>query len=69
MSGIPILWKKKKKMDLLEISVNELSAISDLSIKIQFFSGLKILEDGLDFAKVSVMKDFLSNLVKQEDWS
>ena len=56
-------------MDLLEVSVNELSAISDLGKKIQFFSGLKILEDGLDFAKVSVMKDFLSNLVKQEDWS
>ena len=69
MSGIPNLCIALTKMDLLEISVNELSAISDLSIKIQFFSGLKILEDGLDFAKVSVMKDFLSNLVKQEDWS
>ena len=69
MSGIPNLCIALTKMDLLEVSVNELSAISDLGKKIQFFSGLKILEDGLDFAKVSVMKDFLSNLVKQEDWS
>lgn len=69
MAGIPNLCIALTKMDLLEVSVNELSAISDLGKKIQFFSGLKILEDGLDFAKVSVMKDFLSNLVKQEDWS
>ena len=69
ISGISNLCIALTKMDLLEVSVNELSAISDLGKKIQFFSGLKILEDGLDFAKVSVMKDFLSNLVKQEDWS
>ena len=56
------------KMDLLEVSVSELSAIFDLDKKIQFFSGLKTFEDGLDFAKVSVMEDFLTNLVKQEGW-
>ena len=68
ISQIPNLFIALTKMDLLEVSVNELSAISDLGKKIQFFSGLKILEDGLDFAKVSVMADFLGNLVKQEGW-
>ena len=68
ISQIPNLFIALTKMDLLEVSVNELSAISDLGKKIQFFSGLKILEDGLDFAKVSVMEDFLNNLVKQEGW-
>ena len=68
ISQIPNLFIALTKMDLLEVSVNELSAISDLGKKIQFFSGLKILEDGLDFAKVSVMEDFLGNLVKQEGW-
>ena len=68
ISQIPNLCIALTKMDLLEVSVNELSAISDLGKKIQFFSGLKVLEDGLDFAKVSVMEDFLNNLVKQEGW-
>ena len=68
ISQIPNLCIALTKMDLLEVSVNELSAISDLGEKIQFFSGLKVLEDGLDFAKVSVMEDFLNNLVKQEGW-
>ena len=53
-------------MDLLEASINELSAISDLNKKILFFSGLKVAGDGLDFAKVSVMENFLTNLAKQE---
>jgi hypothetical protein len=68
ISQIPNLCIALTKMDLLEVSVNELSASSDLGKKIQFFSGLKVLEDGLDFAKVSVMEDFLNNLVKQEGW-
>ena len=68
ITQIPNLCIALTKMDLLEISINELSAISDLGKKIQFFSGLKVLEDGLDFAKVSVMENFLGNLVKQEGW-
>ena len=66
MSEIPNCFIALTKMDLLEVSVSELSAIFDLDKKIQFFSGLKTFEDGLDFAKVSVMEDFLTNLVKQE---
>ena len=64
-SQIPNLFIAFTKMDLLEVSVSELSAVSDLDQKIQFFSGLKISEDGLDFAKVSVVEDFLGNLAKQ----
>ena len=63
---IPNLFIAFTKMDLLEVSVSELSAVSDLDQKIQFFSGLKISEDGLDFAKVSVVEDFLGNLAKEE---
>jgi len=37
-----------------------------LGRKIQFFSGLKILEDGLDFAKISVVEDFLLDIVRQD---
>ena len=66
MLEIPNCFIALTKMDLLEVSVSELSAIFDLDKKIQFFSGLKTFEDGLDFAKVSVMEDFLTNLVKQE---
>lgn len=65
-SQIPNLFIAFTKMDLLEVSVSELSAVSDLDQKIQFFSGLKISEDGLDFAKVSVVEDFLGNLAKEE---
>ena len=65
---IPNLYIALTKMDLLEVSINELSAISDFNKKILFFSGLKAVEDGLDFAKVSVMENFLSNLAKQEGW-
>ena len=68
MPEIPNFFIALTKMDLLEVSVSELSAIFDLDKKIQFFSGLKTFEDGLDFAKVSVMEDFLTNLVKQEGW-
>ena len=68
MPEIPNFFVALTKMDLLEVSVSELSAIFDLDKKIQFFSGLKTFEDGLDFAKVSVMEDFLTNLVKQEGW-
>ena len=66
ISQIPNLSIALTKMDLLEVSVAELSAIFDLGIKIQFFSGLKVLEDGLDFAKISVVQDFLLNVAKQE---
>ena len=65
---IPNLYIALTKMDLLEVSVSELSAISDLKNKILFFSGLKAVADGLDFAKVSVMENFLTNLTKQEGW-
>ena len=65
---IPNLYIALTKMDLLEVSVNELSAISDFNKKILFFSGLKAVGDGLDFAKVSVMESFLTNLAKQEGW-
>jgi hypothetical protein len=65
---IPNLYIALTKMDLLEVSVSELSAISDLKNKILFFSGLKAVADGLDFAKVSVMENFLTNLAKQEGW-
>lgn len=68
MLEIPNCFIALTKMDLLEVSVSELSAIFDLDKKIQFFSGLKTFEDGLDFAKVSVMEDFLTNLFKQESW-
>ena len=54
------------KMDLLEVSISELSAVFDLGRKIQFFSGLKTLEDGLDFAKISVVEDFLLDIVRQD---
>lgn len=68
MLEIPNCFIALTKMDLLEVSVSELSAIFDLDKKIQFFSGLKTFEDGLDFARVSVMEDFLTNLFKQESW-
>ena len=63
---IPNLSVALTKMDLLEVSISELSAVFDLGRKIQFFSGLKTLEDGLDFAKISVVEDFLLNIVEQE---
>ena len=66
--NIPNLYIALTKMDLLEVSVSELSAISDFENKILFFSGLKAVADGLDFAKVSVMENFLTNLAKQEGW-
>ena len=66
MPEIPNFFVALTKMDLLEVSVSELSAICDLDKKVQFFSGLKTFEDGLDFAKVSVMEDFLTNLSEQE---
>lgn len=66
ISKIPNFFVALTKMDLLEVSVSELSAICDLDKKVQFFSGLKTFEDGLDFAKVSVMEDFLTNLSEQE---
>ena len=52
MSEIPNFFVALTKMDLLEVSVSELSAICDLDKKIQFFSGLKTFEDGLDFANI-----------------
>jgi hypothetical protein len=55
-------------MDLFEVSTAELSAISDANRKILFFSGLKLIEDGLDFAKVAVMESFLTNLINNEGW-
>ena len=58
----------KTKMDLFEVTTAELSAISDANRKILFFSGLKIIEDGLDFAKVAVMESFLTNLIDNESW-
>ena len=64
---IPNLSVALTKMDLLEVSISELSAVFDLGRKIQFFSGLKTLEDGLDFAKISVVEDFLLNNVRQGD--
>ena len=63
---IPNLSVALTKMDLLEVSISELSAVFDLGRKIQFFSGLKTLEDGLDFAKISVVEDFLLDIVKQD---
>ena len=63
---IPNLSVALTKMDLLEVSISELSSVFDLGRKIQFFSGLKTLEDGLDFAKISVVEDFLLNIVEQE---
>ena len=66
MLEIPNFFIALTKMDLLEVSISELSAICDLDKKIQFFSGLKTFEDGLDFAKVTVMEDFLTNLSEQE---
>jgi hypothetical protein len=63
---IPNLSVALTKMDLLEVSISELSAVFDLGRKIQFFSGLKTLEDGLDFAKISVVEDFLLNIVRQD---
>ena len=66
ISKIPNFFVALTKMDVLEVSVSELSAICDLDKKVQFFSGLKTFEDGLDFAKVSVMEDFLTNLSEQE---
>ena len=66
ISKIPNLSIALTKMDLLEVSVAELSAIFDLGLKIQFFSGLKVVEDGLDFAKISVVQDFLLNVAEQE---
>ena len=66
MSKIPNFFIALTKMDQLEVSISELSAIYDLDKKIQFFSGLKTFEDGLDFAKVSVVEDFLTNLSEQE---
>lgn len=65
---LPNLFIALTKMDMLEVSISELSAIFDIKQKIQFFSGLKVTEGGLDFAKVSVMESFLNNLSGQEGW-
>ena len=65
---LPAVYIALTKMDLFEVSTAELSAISDASRKILFFSGLKIIEDGLDFAKVAVMESFLTNLIDNESW-
>ena len=65
---MPNVYVALTKMDLFEVSTPELSAISDSNRKILFFSGLKIIEDGLDFAKVSVMESFLKNLIDNESW-
>ena len=65
---LPDVYIALTKMDLFEVSTAELSAISDASRKILFFSGLKIIEDGLDFAKVAVMESFLTNLIDNESW-
>jgi energy-coupling factor transporter ATP-binding protein EcfA2 len=65
---MPDIYVALTKMDLFEVSTAELSAISDANRKILFFSGLKIIEDGLDFAKVAVMESFLTNLIDNESW-
>ena len=65
---MPDVYIALTKMDLFEVSTAELSAISDADRKILFFSGLKIIEDGLDFAKVAVMESFLTNLIDNESW-
>ena len=65
---MPEVYVALTKMDLFEVSTAELSAISDAHRKILFFSGLKIIEDGLDFAKVAVMESFLTNLIDNESW-
>jgi hypothetical protein len=65
---MPDVYVALTKMDLFEVSTAELSAISDANRKILFFSGLKIIEDGLDFAKVAVMESFLTNLIDNESW-
>ncbi len=65
---MPDVYVALTKMDLFEVSTAELSAISDAQRKILFFSGLKIIEDGLDFAKVAVMESFLTNLIDNESW-
>jgi hypothetical protein len=65
---MPDVYVALTKMDLFEVSTAELSAISDANRKILFFSGLKIIEDGLDFAKVAVMESFLTNLINNEGW-
>ena len=65
---MPDVYVALTKMDPFEVSTAELSAISDANRKILFFSGLKIIEDGLDFAKVAVMESFLTNLIDNESW-
>ena len=65
---MPDVYVALTKMDLFEVSTAELSAISDANRKILFFSGLKVIEDGLDFAKVAVMESFLTNLIDNESW-
>ena len=65
---MPDVYVALTKMDLFEVTTAELSAISDANRKILFFSGLKIIEDGLDFAKVAVMESFLTNLIDNESW-
>ena len=65
---MPDVYVALTKMDMFEVSTAELSAISDAKRKILFFSGLKIIEDGLDFAKVAVMESFLTNLIDNESW-
>lgn len=65
---MPDVYVALTKMDLFEVSTAELSAISDANRKILFFSGLKLIEDGLDFAKVAVMESFLTNLINNEGW-
>lgn len=65
---MPDVYIALTKMDLFEVSTAELSAIADANRKILFFSGLKLIEDGLDFAKVAVMESFLTNLIDNESW-
>jgi len=65
---MPDVYVALTKMDLFEVSTAELSAIADANRKILFFSGLKLIEDGLDFAKVAVMESFLTNLIDNESW-
>ena len=65
---MPEVYVALTKMDMFEVSTAELSAIADANRKILFFSGLKLIEDGLDFAKVAVMESFLTNLINNESW-
>ena len=54
------------KLDLCDISVPEISAITEMKNKCMFLSGIDNYDDGLYFAKVDQIESFLLKKLQEE---